>query len=70
MKLGKGRVLLRKTIAEQDKAHAEDAGSYYGGDGTFPCLVRGEVWSELVAAEAFADVEGGYVTRPDAEEEK
>ena len=70
MQLGEGGVLLGEPVAEQDESHAEDAGGDDGGDGAFPGLVGREARSELVAAEALADVEGGDVAGPDAEEEK
>ena len=67
---GEAGVLLGEPVAEQDEAHAEDAGGDDRGDGAFPGLVGRETRGELVAAEALADVEGGDVAGPDAEEEE
>lgn len=62
--------LLSEVVAKQDEPHAEDAGGNDGSDGAFPGLVGRELWSELVAAITLADVEGGDVSGPNAEEEE
>ena len=70
VKAGEAGVLLGEPVAEQDEAHAEDAGGDDGGDGSFPGFVGGEARGELVAAETLADVESCDVAGPDAEEEE
>ncbi len=67
---GEAGVLLGEPVAEQDEAHAEDAGGDDGGDGSFPGFVGREARGELVTAETLADVEGCDVAGPDAEEEE
>src|SRR5580658_148831 len=67
---GEAGVVRCEPVAVEDEAAADDDGGDDGGDGSFPGLVGRELGGELVAAEALADVEGGDVAGPYAEEEE